>query len=64
MSTHHKGVCNVLMADGSIQSLVDTNQDQYINNGFPAGTEFMSDKVEAGPLALASYYNLQTRGGK
>jgi prepilin-type N-terminal cleavage/methylation domain-containing protein/prepilin-type processing-associated H-X9-DG protein len=64
MSTHHKGVCNVLMADGSIQSLVDDNNDQFINNGFEAGADFASSDVEAGPLSLASYYNLQTRGGK
>jgi len=64
MSTHHKGVCNVLMADGSVNSLVDLNNDQFINNGFPVNDEFTSDKIEAGSLQLASYYNLQTRGGK
>ena len=64
MSTHHKGSCNVLMADGSIQSLVDNDGDQFINNGFEANSDFASSKVEAGPLELASYYNLQTRGGK
>ncbi len=64
MSTHHKGTCNVLMADGSIKSLVDTNNDQFINNGFEVGSEFTSADVEASPLELASYYNLQTRGGK
>lgn len=64
MSTHHKGSCNVLMADGSIQSLIDNDGDQFINNGFEANSDFASSKVEAGPLELASYYNLQTRGGK
>jgi prepilin-type N-terminal cleavage/methylation domain-containing protein len=64
MSTHHKGICNVLMADGSIQTLVDENDDQFINNGFEANADFASSEVEAGPLSLASYYNLQTRGGK
>jgi prepilin-type processing-associated H-X9-DG protein len=64
MSAHHKNVCNVLMADGSIQSLVDENDDQFINNGFEANADFASSDVEAGPLSLASYYNLQTRGGK
>jgi prepilin-type N-terminal cleavage/methylation domain-containing protein/prepilin-type processing-associated H-X9-DG protein len=64
MSTHHKGICNVLMADGSVQSIVDSNDDQFINNGFEAGTDFQSDEVEAGPLVLASYYSLQSRGGK
>ncbi len=64
MAAHHKGICNVLMADGSIQALVDDNDDLYINNGFPADEFFQSDKVEAGPLELSSYYNLQTRGGR
>jgi len=64
MSTHHKGVCNVLMADGSVQSFVDTNQDQYINNGFEAGSVFVSSDPEVGKLDLASYYSLQSRGGK
>ena len=64
MSAHHKGVCNVLMADGSIQSLVDVDGDQFINNGFEANADFASSKIEAGPLDLASFYNLQTRGGK
>ncbi len=64
MSTHHKGICNVLMADGSIQSLADANNDQFINNGFPANSDFQSDKIEAGSLELASFYNLQTRGSK
>ncbi len=64
MSTHHKGTCNVLMADGSIQSLIDTNEDQYINNGFEAGAEFISSDTEVDKLKLASFYSLQSRGGK
>ena len=64
MSTHHKGVCNVLMADGSVQSFVDTNEDQFVNNGFEAGSEFVSSDVEVGKLDLASFYSLQSRGGK
>jgi len=27
--------CNILMADGSVKTFVDTNGDQYINPGFP-----------------------------
>ncbi|MGV3486532.1 MAG: DUF1559 domain-containing protein [Planctomycetaceae bacterium] len=64
MATHHKGLCNILMADGSVQSLTDENGDQYINNGFEAGDDHTSADIEAGPPALASYYNLQTRGGR
>ena len=64
MSTHHKGTCNVLMADGSIQTLIDTNEDQFINNGFEASAEFVSSDVEVDKLKLASFYSLQSRGGK
>ena len=30
----HRGVCNVLMADGSVQAFKDTTRDGYLNNGF------------------------------
>lgn len=64
MSTHHRGNCNVLMADGSVQSLADTNGDALINNGFPAtdNNGFRDARVEAGPLQLASFYSLQSKG--
>lgn len=62
MSPHHSGgICNVLMADGSVQQLVDQNGDGMINNGFDAGNGFASDQVEAGFLDLASFYNLQVK---
>lgn len=31
----HGGICNVLMADGSVHAFRDTNGDGYINPGFP-----------------------------
>lgn len=31
----HSGVCNVLMADGSVKKLTDLNGDGYINPGLP-----------------------------
>ncbi|MCA9237246.1 MAG: DUF1559 domain-containing protein [Planctomycetales bacterium] len=34
----HRGVCNVLMADGSVASLDDSNGDGLINNGFLASS--------------------------
>ncbi|MEM9585647.1 MAG: DUF1559 domain-containing protein [Planctomycetota bacterium] len=59
----HGGTANVLMADGSVQTLYDTNNDGFINNGFPATSPFWtSGDVEAGPLVLASYYNLISKG--
>ena len=44
----HRGVCNVLMADGSVQTLKDENGDGLINNGFPqtSGGGFADDEVE------------------
>lgn len=62
MGTHHRGVCNVLMADGSVQQRVDVNGDAMINNGFPAGRGFTSADREASPLELASFYSLQSKG--
>ncbi|GIX03919.1 MAG: prepilin-type N-terminal cleavage/methylation domain-containing protein [Planctomycetaceae bacterium] len=33
----HRGACNVLMADGSVKTLIDRNGDGFLNPGFPAG---------------------------
>jgi len=64
MSLHHRGVGNVLMADGSVQALYDSNRDGFLNNGFPATAGgFASPEIEAGPLALFSYYSLSSKGG-
>ncbi|NND98916.1 MAG: DUF1559 domain-containing protein [Pirellulaceae bacterium] len=64
----HQGTANVLMVDGSVQSLYDANGDGFINNGFdvPAGADpknfWASGTVEAGPMKLASYYTLYSKG--
>lgn len=44
----HRGICNVLMADGSVQSFEDLNDDELLNNGFPASATsgFQDDTVE------------------
>jgi prepilin-type N-terminal cleavage/methylation domain-containing protein/prepilin-type processing-associated H-X9-DG protein len=44
----HGDACNVLMADGSVQLMFDTNRDGYLNNGFPASaaTGFADDEIE------------------
>lgn len=31
----HNGTCNILMADGSVKTFVDTDGDGYLNPGFP-----------------------------
>lgn len=63
MGVLHAGTCQVLMADGSVQSLYDANNDLFINNGFPATTGFWTDsKIEASDLQLASYYSLIGKG--
>ena len=68
MAALHRGVANVLMADGSVQRFSDTNDDGFINNGFdpaPAstGTLYWTDKeMEADRLNLASFYSLYSKG--
>lgn len=69
ISPHHRGVAYVLMADGSVSAIVDTNGDGFINNGFsgPDGSaaEFWtSDEIEAGPLELASFSSLLSKGNQ
>ncbi len=56
----HRGNCNVLMADGSVQSFYDANKDGYLNNGFPQNAEFRDNAVEVVPAALFSGYSLST----
>lgn len=65
----HQGTANVLMADGSVQVLVDLNNDGFINNGFDGadvttsgGTFWTDSKVEAEALQLASFYSLGSKG--
>ncbi len=67
----HQGTANVLMADGSVQALLDANGDGFINNGFdgadvapqPSGSVYWtSSEVEADQLTLASYYSLKSKG--
>ena len=68
MAVIHQGTVNVAMADGSIKAISDDNNDGFINNGFEHvdGSGFSpywtSDEVEAGPLVLASYYSLSSKG--
>ncbi|QEG38457.1 DUF1559 family PulG-like putative transporter [Roseimaritima ulvae] len=62
ISAHHRGYCNVLMADGSVKQFHDANGDAMINNGFDIGNGFTSDEVEVKAKGLASYYTLRSKG--
>lgn len=54
----HSFKCNVLMADGSVKALYDTNRDGVINNGWPAGNGFGDAEEEVIPAQLMSVYSL------
>ncbi len=69
MAPLHSGVVNILMADGSVRGVQDTNNDGFINNGFDVGSGatpgtvfWTSSEIEAEPLELASYYSLTSKG--
>jgi prepilin-type N-terminal cleavage/methylation domain-containing protein/prepilin-type processing-associated H-X9-DG protein len=74
ISVHHSGTANVLMADGSVQALVDQNGDGFINNGFDGPNEpgvptskssyWIDSNIEAETLKLASYYSLNSKGNE
>ena len=69
LGVFHGGVANILMADGHVAALYDSNQDGFINNGFDAtaynGQQlWTSGDLEADQLQLASYYSLHSKGGK
>ena len=43
----HRGLCNVLMADGGVRSLSDEDGDGFLNNGFlPSAGGFQSEILE------------------
>jgi len=59
---HHLGSSNILMADGSVKNVVDTNGDGYLNPGFPVDpttpgydqgiTGYADSVVEMSPTAF------------
>ena len=61
----HAGVCNVLMADGSVKAITDTNGDGYLNPGFIGGSPvdyaYTDGTVEVSPAEMFSgtFLNVQ-----
>ncbi len=57
----HRGVCNLLFADGSVRGVLDSNGDGLLNNGFPASSDsgFTSDKVELSLEEVFSKFSLR-----
>jgi prepilin-type processing-associated H-X9-DG protein len=57
----HNKSCNILMADGSVQTVYDENDDGLLNNGFPvsATSGFESDEVEIKPKEVFSKTSLK-----
>ena len=52
----HRGSLNLLMADGSVKSLFDSNGDTFLNPGFnTAGMSAVSDGYTDGPCEINSF---------
>lgn len=53
----HRGGCNLLMADGSVKSIFDTNGDNFFNPGFeiPTGFTAIQDGYTVGPCEINSF---------
>ena len=56
------GSCNILFVDGNVQSFVDTNNDGFLNNGFPASTAtgYADDTVELPPAMIYSGWSIDS----
>lgn len=44
----HRGICNVLMGDGSVKKLTDRNKDGALNNGFTGPNSGFADALGTG----------------
>jgi prepilin-type processing-associated H-X9-DG protein len=56
------GSCNILYVDGNVQSFVDTNNDGFLNNGYPASTVtgYADDSVELPPAMIYSGWSIDS----
>jgi prepilin-type N-terminal cleavage/methylation domain-containing protein/prepilin-type processing-associated H-X9-DG protein len=59
----HGGTCNLLFADGSVRTFRDANDDDFLNNGFPAtaSTGFLDSTIELEKKDVTSTYSLSDR---
>ncbi len=57
----HRGVCNVLFADGGVREFIDDNGDELLNNGFdPSGANgFASSAIELPPKKFLSIWSIK-----
>jgi prepilin-type N-terminal cleavage/methylation domain-containing protein/prepilin-type processing-associated H-X9-DG protein len=66
----HRGYCNIVFADGSVRTFIDTNGDQQLNDGFPGQypppnpipwnwNGFVDSTVEIGPGDVFSSGTIQ-----
>ncbi len=57
----HNNKCNILFADGSVRSIVDQNNDDFLNNGFPANpnTGFSSETIEIPEKVIYSKWEIR-----
>ncbi len=54
----HRNTCNILFADGSVRAFTDQNDDDVLNNGFPAVGGFATNQLELKPDEMFSRYSL------
>ncbi|MFZ5831757.1 MAG: DUF1559 domain-containing protein [Planctomycetota bacterium] len=56
----HRGTCNILMLDGSVQTFKDDTKDDLLNNGFSAGDGgFNAGDIELPVEEVLSRWNLR-----
>lgn len=61
----HRGLCNILFADGAVRSYEDKNGDGFLNNGFDptssAGNGFTSAEIELPKEEVFSRWSLREK---